>query len=696
MLKKNCVKVMAAVLSLALLIEAAPAAGVSADEQQVVKKESEQAFIPVEGVTLDYSSVKGFVNGYATVVDADGKTGLIDVTGKEVAACGKYKNIELIEGVEIMLVQDTDDHARLVNYKEETVKDFGECDSTNVYMYEDEKTGEVFATVRIEKNNIYSFYKLDGTLVEEVSGDLGAVTETELSKKLVAAGNYEKVRVLSNEKGAEYCLCTKKDEKGKFYVVDASMNEVYTVDGAYKCDNIYPGTLLVTYEEEIVPEEPKETPEPTNEPAEGEVPPEPEPEYRYTYKLITYAGDEVVGADKGLQSVIYSEENDCILADVDEYEGWVVLNTDGTVKTKVGAYDSISILSGFGGFYLRTENNSYKDDEAVKHFYIVDMKDVRTTDIGEYNDMSVVNYKGKNVIKLIPNIPAKDMKDGVVIAYTPGYKYIDVDGTVVFDSSGYKEQYDVVMTDGSYYYCYKYRKNKYDEINGYSAVAILKEDGKTVLFETDACKSAVVNGDSINVELLNGDVEQYTMDGKFLYTLEKSKYDSIGTVSNGYVPYESKGKWGILKLVDRSALPTPTPTPTAVPTSTAEPTNTPAPSPTFIVYVDNEPDEEEETATPAPVKAPARAKIAKVVSGKKQLTVKLPKVKGTVKGYRVQYSLKKNFKGAKSIVVKKNNVVIKKLKSGKTYYVRAKSYALNGSKKVFSKKWSVVKKGKVK
>ena len=133
-----------------------------------------------------------------------------------------------------------------------------------------------------------------------------------------------------------------------------------------------------------------------------------------------------------------------------------------------------------------------------------------------------------------------------------------------------------------------------------------------------------------------------------------------------------------------------------MPTSTAEPTNTPAPSPTFIVYVDNEPDEEEETATPAPVKAPARAKIAKVVSGKKQLTVKLPKVKGTVKGYRVQYSLKKNFKGAKSIVVKKNNVVIKKLKSGKTYYVRAKSYALNGSKKVFSKKWSVVKKGKVK
>ena len=71
MLKKNYVKVMAAALSMALLVEVMPA-GVRADEQPVVK-ESEQVFVPVEDVTLNYSSVKGFVNGYATVTTDDDK-----------------------------------------------------------------------------------------------------------------------------------------------------------------------------------------------------------------------------------------------------------------------------------------------------------------------------------------------------------------------------------------------------------------------------------------------------------------------------------------------------------------------------------------------------------------------------------------------------------------------------------------------
>ena len=127
MLKKNYVKVMAAALSMALLVEVMTA-GVRADEQPVVK-ESEQVFVPVEDVTLNYSSVKGFVNGYATVTTDDDKVGLIDVTGKEVIACGKYKNIELIEGENSILVQDADDHARLISYSEEEVKDFGACDS---------------------------------------------------------------------------------------------------------------------------------------------------------------------------------------------------------------------------------------------------------------------------------------------------------------------------------------------------------------------------------------------------------------------------------------------------------------------------------------------------------------------------------------------------------------------------------------
>lgn len=72
-----------------------------------------------------------------------------------------------------------------------------------------------------------------------------------------------------------------------------------------------------------------------------------------------------------------------------------------------------------------------------------------------------------------------------------------------------------------------------------------------------------------------------------------------------------------------------------------------------------------------------KVKGVKVTSKKaKTLTVKWRKTKG-VKGYVIQYSLKKNFKGKKTVYVKKQKTVqklIKKLKSGKKYYVRVAAY----------------------
>ena len=94
-------------------------------------------------------------------------------------------------------------------------------------------------------------------------------------------------------------------------------------------------------------------------------------------------------------------------------------------------------------------------------------------------------------------------------------------------------------------------------------------------------------------------------------------------------------------------------------------------------------------------RAISNAKVAKVKAGKKKVTISVKKVKGA-KGYLVQYSTNKKFKGAKSKYVKKNSATIKKLKSKKTYYFRVKAYKMNGKKKVLSKKWSAVKKVKVK
>lgn len=84
--------------------------------------------------------------------------------------------------------------------------------------------------------------------------------------------------------------------------------------------------------------------------------------------------------------------------------------------------------------------------------------------------------------------------------------------------------------------------------------------------------------------------------------------------------------------------------------------------------------------------------LSRVGSGK--LKVSYKKVRDA-KGYQISYSTNKHFANAKKLTVKNNRYTIKKLKKGKTYYVRVRAYKLDGSKKVYGK-WSSTKKIKVK
>ena len=89
--------------------------------------------------------------------------------------------------------------------------------------------------------------------------------------------------------------------------------------------------------------------------------------------------------------------------------------------------------------------------------------------------------------------------------------------------------------------------------------------------------------------------------------------------------------------------------------------------------------------------------ISKLLSKKKAVTVKYAKGQANA-GYQVQYSLKKNMKKAKTITVKgakTTNKTIKKLKKGKKYYVRVRTYATVNGKKAYSS-WSAKKSVKVK
>ena len=101
-----------------------------------------------------------------------------------------------------------------------------------------------------------------------------------------------------------------------------------------------------------------------------------------------------------------------------------------------------------------------------------------------------------------------------------------------------------------------------------------------------------------------------------------------------------------------------------------------------------------QTVTAQKLKAPVLSSVKNTSS--KKATVKWKTVKG-VDGYQIQYSLKSNFKGAKSTKVKgakKSGAVVKKL-AKKTWYFRIRSYRKAGKKTLYSA-WSKVKKLKMK
>lgn len=85
-------------------------------------------------------------------------------------------------------------------------------------------------------------------------------------------------------------------------------------------------------------------------------------------------------------------------------------------------------------------------------------------------------------------------------------------------------------------------------------------------------------------------------------------------------------------------------------------------------------------------------KVSVLKNGKVQ--VKCKKV-GAVSGYEVQYSLKKKFSGAKTKTMRATTKKLKKLKKGKKYYFRIRTFVENNGKKYYSD-WSKKKVVKIK
>ena len=96
--------------------------------------------------------------------------------------------------------------------------------------------------------------------------------------------------------------------------------------------------------------------------------------------------------------------------------------------------------------------------------------------------------------------------------------------------------------------------------------------------------------------------------------------------------------------------------------------------------------------------APKKTSITTITPAKRKLTVKWKKLDSHITGYQIQYSLKKNFSGAKTATVKgykSTSKAVSKLKAKKTYYVRVRTYTKSASGTVYSG-WSTAKKNKTK
>ena len=95
----------------------------------------------------------------------------------------------------------------------------------------------------------------------------------------------------------------------------------------------------------------------------------------------------------------------------------------------------------------------------------------------------------------------------------------------------------------------------------------------------------------------------------------------------------------------------------------------------------------------------AKAKISSVKNSKSKSFIAIWKKLNDVKGYEVQYSLNKKFtKGKKTKDITSSSKVsftAKKLKKGKTYYVRVRAYNTDSQNTKVYGKWSVVKKVKI-
>ncbi|WP_026528018.1 fibronectin type III domain-containing protein [Butyrivibrio sp. VCD2006] len=140
-----------------------------------------------------------------------------------------------------------------------------------------------------------------------------------------------------------------------------------------------------------------------------------------------------------------------------------------------------------------------------------------------------------------------------------------------------------------------------------------------------------------------------------------------------------------------------TPDDPSVPDDTADPTQQEGALPTVNESAPAVPANTEKIENIDP--AQKSTKFVKLTVGKKRVTISWKKQSKGINGYEIQYCTDKNFqKDVKSVNISKaknTSKTIKKLKAGRKYYFRIRTFKKKGADKIYSK-WSKTKNIKVK
>lgn len=321
---------------------------------------------------------------------------------------------------------------------------------------------------------------------------------------------------------------------------------------------------------------------------------------------------------------------------------------------------NIARLAGFDVYYA----GEYNEDGS---FHYGDQK-VKVTYFGKFSDETMVYIKKK-----IESIDEKNK--------------LKIDEVVTADlSRWYSAEYLVKPTQSGYYTLTYYTNyGNLSECLETWEISLWDSEDRKIKWETDGVKLKEGETYYFYIMLDSKEEKQESMTNfRYLLTLNDEHMHTFGdwTISKQATINSEGEKTRICSSCDYqetqkiSKLQT-----TPLPTTTTTP-NVPKATETPI-------------STPKIVAAPSSSKITSAKNKKKKsISLSWKKVSGAT-GYQIQYCTNKKFKKRKNKTTTKTKLVIKKLKTKKTYYFRVRAYVLDGNKKVYSK-WSTIKKVKVK